>query len=157
MERNQLKHWEHLSKIPNCPVAECEEKDGYAFRWVHNPLEENDFVPLALTEFPPRVLDENDKQCKYYGLSVFDTLLNAKKVYMDCYNRQTRKKLGEKFRAEKGDFIAHVRLQTSDGVSSSPSTSPNNMGHFTLYLYKNAKPQENIIKIFNIFEMNGNN
>ena len=119
--------------FPNCPSIEFKEIVRDAFRWINNPLILNDFTPVNLiNEPPPRMLDDSDKMCVAFGLSMFDTLLNSKLKYQKEYNKR-RPHLRDQFKQDKGGYIALVNLTQDDGVADQPNE--NNYGHFTFHEY----------------------
>lgn len=74
----KFKYRQYLEKFPNCPSSDFEEVEREAYRWTHKPISPSDFTPVNLIkEPPPRMLDDSDKICMGYGLSMFDTLSNS--------------------------------------------------------------------------------
>lgn len=72
MTKKILKYKQYLEKFPDCPSSNFNEVERDAYRWPNNPLSPNDFIPVNLiSEPPPRLLDDSDKMCKAYGLSMF--------------------------------------------------------------------------------------
>lgn len=77
------------------------------------------------------MLDVEDKMCMGYGLSMFDTLINAVKRYKHIFQR-SRKHQKAQFVEDKGDFIAKVEQKKQDGVCGPSATKT---GHFTIHEY----------------------
>lgn len=78
------------------------------------------------------MLDDSDKMCMAYGLSMFDTLSNSLSKYKKEYNKR-RPHQREQFKEDKGRNIALVKLKKQDGISDVPNI--NNYGHFTFHEY----------------------
>jgi hypothetical protein len=77
---------------------------------VHNPLIENDFLPLNKISNPtPRILDDSNKMCMGYGLSMFDTKENASLKYRKLF-KKTRELNKDKFKIDKGTYGSIVNL-----------------------------------------------
>ena len=151
MEEKKLEYHAYLSKISDCPSKDCTEKERDSFRWAHNPIKQEDFIPLAF-EDSRRVLDETDEnQCKSYGLSLYDSLEQAVRQYKAVYENQRTVIRQNKWKASKGEQVVFIRLHINDGVSS----ESNKNGHFTFYNYMNINILKKVKEIFNIFNTNG--
>lgn len=82
----KLKYQSFLEKFPACPSENFSNVEIKAFRWVHQPININDFLPLNIIQSPPiRILDNNDLMCIAYGLSMFDSIENACTKYKKQY------------------------------------------------------------------------
>jgi hypothetical protein len=133
----ELKYTKLLSEIKNCPSDNFVSIDKIAFRWVHQNPDESDFLPINLIKEPPqRVLDNTDLLCMGYGLSFFNTKENARQKFLNLYER-LRTPLQKGFLEEKGNFIAEINLEKSDGLSDAPSE--HNYGHFTFFEFMETK------------------
>lgn len=153
MTEKKLKYKQYLDKFPDCPSADFTEVERDAYRWTNNPLSPNDFIPVALiSEPPPRMLDDSDKMCMAYGLSMFDTLVNSLSRYKKEYNRR-RPHQREQFKQDKGSFIALVKLTKSDGVANIPNV--NNYGHFTFHEYSETSLVTKVLTFNTIFKEDG--
>lgn len=143
-----FKYEEFLKRFPQCPPSDCKEKNTTVYRWTHNPVESEDFIPLNIIGTPPvRMLDETDKMCMGYGLSMFDTLENSIRRYRSIFNgMRPRKK--EDFKLEKGTFISRITVKEKDGCS----TLPNKTGHLTFFEYKDVSLKTQVLEIIDIFE-----
>ena len=150
MERKKLKYKSYLEKFPNCPPADFKEVDRKAFRWTHQPFESVDFLPVNLISEPPaRMLDELDKMCMAYGLSMFDTLQNSVEKYKKEYKKR-RPHQRKHFIQDKGSCITTLELRKEDGIADFPNEK--NYGHFTFYEYTDfdiAKCEVTVLNIFN--------
>lgn len=153
MTSKKLKYQEQLSIYPNCPPANYSEIERDAFRWVHASENENDFKPVNLINDPPqRILDDTDKMCMGYGLSIFDSFENAFEKYKKQYtNRRSHLRLG--FILDFGECIATLQVTYSDGIAAEPSKT--NFGHFTFHEYENVNLRDKVKSLFNIFDPNG--
>ncbi|TZF85001.1 hypothetical protein FW774_08525 [Pedobacter sp. BS3] len=113
----------------------------------------NDFKPINLINEPPaRMLEDTDKICMGYGLSMFDTLNNSVKKYRKLYNN-LRSYQKEQFKQDKGSYVTCLNLLATDGVADSPNES--NFGHFTFHEYSETNLESKVLKLFSIFNENG--
>ncbi|HYV90386.1 MAG TPA: hypothetical protein VE978_01325 [Chitinophagales bacterium] len=134
MWRKKLKYEEYLKQFPNCPPAYYLEIEGLFFRWVHSSILPEDFTPLGLvSETPQRILDDSDKSCMSYGLSLFNSPANALYRYKKLIKNMRGKFQREKFKQEKGNTIASVAIQNDEGVAGDMSQET---GHFTFHEYE---------------------
>lgn len=147
MYSKKLKYQAYLEKFPNCPPEEYQEVDMTAFRWVHKPFTPDDFIPLHLSKEPPRMLDTDDKNCRGYGLSMFDSLSNASKKYNNELKRR-RPKLQKYFIDDKGDSVVEIELVRDDGLFGHYEVG--NFGHFTFHEYEMTNFTNKIVKIHNL-------
>jgi hypothetical protein len=153
MTNKKLKYQEFLALFSDCPPTEYAEIQQLAFRWVHGFKHHNDFVPLhRIQEPPPRMLDDNDKMCAGYGLSMFDSVAHAMVRYKTLYTK-LREHLRIVFIEDKGDQVAELQLTVSDGIASLPS--PHNYGHFTFHEYETADLRSAVRAIHPIFDAHG--
>lgn len=141
-----FKYQQYLEKYKNCP-NDCAEKDLTAYRWVSNPPTESDFLPVLLNE-PLRVLDDNDKDCKGYALSLFKDFSSSKGLYIKAYLRMDRLSKREKFKIKKGTHSAKVIITKADGVSDSPDKIT---GHFNFFEYKECNLSRSVSEILDNF------
>lgn len=153
MTEKKLKYLQYLEMFKDCPSSDFKEVDRDAYRWTRNPVTSNDFIPInIISEPPPRMLDDSDKMCMGYGLSMFDTLKNSINKYQKEYKKR-RPHQREQFIQDKGSFIALVRLGINDGLADEPN--PDNFGHFTFYEYYQAELINKVSYLYNIFLDNG--
>jgi hypothetical protein len=153
MITKKLKYQELLSQFPNCPSANYKEIQIKAFRWVHSVEHENDYKPINLINTPPqRLLDETDKMCMGYGLSLFDSFENAYSKFKGLYFKQ-RDHLKSIFISDKGQCVATLDLSYSDGLGNEPDVR--NYGHFTFHEYGSTNMREKIKSISTIFDTDG--
>jgi hypothetical protein len=132
-----------LSEILNCPSDNFSQTEKIAFRWVHKNIDDSDFTPINLIKEPPqRILDDSDLHCMGFGLSFFDTKENAKGKFLSIFNR-LREPLKIGFIAEKGNFIAEIILEKTDGVADNPVIT--NYGHFTFHEYENVELKNKVL------------
>jgi hypothetical protein len=75
----RLKYQKSLDKLPNCPPANYESKEIVGFRFVFkDPKHRNNFLPVLIIN-PNRINSFNDqRKCKGYELSLYDSLENGK-------------------------------------------------------------------------------
>ncbi|NDV58317.1 hypothetical protein [Bacteroides sp. 519] len=152
MKGKKLKYQEYLSHYPDFDWEGFTEIRKNGYRWVHSPLKETNFLPLNLISDPPaRLLDETDKLCLGYGLSIFDSFENSFKRYKALYNK-FRSHQKEMFLEDKGDSIATLRLEEKDGIGN----EPNKQGHFTFYEYHDVELEDNITDVLCIIDQDGN-
>ncbi len=153
MQAKKLKYKEYLEKYKNCPTSDFIEVERDAFRWTGTDVSLEDFIPVNIKRKPPaRILDDSDKMCMAYGLSMFDTLNNALKKYFKLYKKQ-RIHQQEHFKQDKGTKIAMINLTKNDGIADLPNK--NNFGHFTFHEYKETNLVGKISDLYSVFKSNG--
>lgn len=148
LQTKKLKYQSYLENFPNCPPDNFRPVDRDAFRWVHKEIIENDFLPLNLIKEPPqRKLDDSDYMCLGFGLSLFDSLRNAKDRFLGLYYsfKTTSRTI---FLEDKGDHIAFLKITKDDGIAD----LPNHDGHFTFYVFENVSLADKILSLHPIFE-----
>jgi hypothetical protein len=153
MTQKKLKHIQYLEKFKDCPSSDFKEIDRYAYRWTQNPITSTDFIPVNIIGEPPaRILDDTDKMCMAYGLSMFDSLKNSIDKYQKEYIKR-RQHQREQFIQDKGNFIALLKLSKNDGLADEPNEG--NFGHFTFHEYDQTELEKNVLNLYNIFLDNG--
>jgi hypothetical protein len=120
-----------------CPPKNCGDSTIKAYRYVKSPIAEKDFIPYIndKTKTLPRATEKNHlKFCQYCGLSMYSTLENARKKYIDIPKKSNI----------TYTHIAEGELDKTIGVYH-----PNNpSGHFTFYEFENV----NLLNRFTIIE-----
>lgn len=149
MIEKKLKYCQYLQQFPDCPHATFREIDRQIFRWTHNPIAENDFLPINLIKPPPRWLDGSDKMCMAYGLSMFDTLDHSLTKYKKLYLK-SRDLQKEQFKQDKGDHVVSLRVTPADGIAD----EPNEYGHFTFHEYSETHFEQREKTLTRIFDDN---
>lgn len=150
MQTKKLKYQFYLEKFPNCPPDNFRPVDRDAYRWVHKEIIENDFLPLNLIKTPPRrVLDNTDNDCRGYGLSLFDSLDNARNRFSSLF-KKSRPNEKLVYIEDKGDHVALLKITKDDGVAD----LPNKVGHFTFHEYMSTPLADKILSLHPIFESN---
>jgi hypothetical protein len=145
----RLKYRMYLSGYANCPTPDFSEVAMKAYRWVHALPHDNDFKPVWLIQKPPaQVLDETDKMCSGYGLSMYSDLNLSIASYRSILATKPLK-FQEKFRRDKGDCVAEIDLIKTDGVAGDCNRQT---GHFDFHEYENTDLSLRITKRINIFE-----
>ena len=134
----KLKYYEYLKNYNNCPPEINLERNANFFRWVHNELNENDFKPVLLIN-SSRKFDTDDENCDGYGLSFFNTEINAYSRYKQLVKHR------QKMKNNLGTFIAKIEISTTDGVASLPNNK--NYGHITFHEYFNANLFQNMVMV----------
>ncbi len=153
MSEKSLKYRQYLEKFEDCPSSDFVEVDRPAYRWVKGVATSADFVPVNIErEPPPRMLDDADKMCMAYGLSMFDSWANSMAKFEKEYARR-RPHQRAQFVEDKGGFIACVQLTRDDGLADEPN--PKNHGHFTFHEYERARLVQNVLNVQRIFDDNG--
>lgn len=147
----KFKYQKHLATFKNCPPEAYWEVNTPSFRWVQEQNISASFIPLnLLKEPPPRMLDDSDKMCMGYGLSMFNSFQNALDRYKKLYKKK-RSISHEDFLSEKGDSIAELSLNNNDGVYGDLN---NNNGHFTFHEYEDCNLDSKISILEKIFDEN---
>ncbi len=153
MTEKKLKYLQYLERFEDCPSSAFKEVDRNAYRWTRNPVSSDDFVPInIISKPPPRMLDDSDKMCMGYGLSMFDSLRNSFEKYRKLHNN-FRPHQRKQFIQDKGSFIALVSLSKNDGLADDPN--PHNFGHFTFHEYEQTALENKFLDIYNVFLDNG--
>lgn len=132
-KRNTYKYEEYLQKVREIHEIECPFEDAQnlsleAFRWVDEPMIEENFIPASafdeLNGKKPRKFPNGSKEnCMYHGLSLFISQQKAKDRF-NSFPPNVRKMIGY-------THIAKGMLDEDDGVS----TSADKNGHFTFFEY----------------------
>ena len=146
-----FKYQAYLQEFPNCPPNSYKTTNFKVFRWVNQSKINKSFLPLNVLKYPPIGFDNTDTMCKSYGLSVFDTFENAFIAYKKIYQRKGGVS-HQDFIEEKGDCIALLDLQITDGVIG----DLNKQGHLTLHEYIGTDLIQTIVTITKIIDQNGN-
>lgn len=153
MTQKKLKHIQFLEKFKDCPSSDFKEVDRDAYRWTQNPITSTDFIPVNIIGVSPaRILDDTDKMCMAYGLSMFDSLKNSINKYQKEYIKR-RQHQREQFIQDKGNFIALLKLSKNDGLADEPNEG--NFGHFTFHEYYQTELEKKVLNLYNIFLDNG--
>jgi hypothetical protein len=143
----ELKYELFLKKFKDCPSADFLAENRTTYRWISVKSTKDNYLPVHIKNEPPvRMLEDEDKLCIGYGLSMFDSFENAKDKYFLIYNRK-RAKLKEIFKNDH-DYIVKLFITEGDGIVN----NPNDTGHLTLHESKKAILVNNEIEIFPIFE-----
>jgi hypothetical protein len=151
MTEKKYKYSEYLNKFQDCPASNFVGVNKEAYRWTSSLITIHDFTPINITKTPPpRMLDDSDKMCTGYGLSMFDSLSNSLLKYQKEYSRRNVHQQ-EHFKQDKGSYIALLHLTENDGVAD----APNSYGHFTFHEYLNTCFETRHIVFYNIFKDDG--
>ena len=152
MHSKKFKYQEYIDSCTNCPPDYYTEKKQDAFRWIFKNNISGSFTPMNLIKEPPaRMLDDSDLMCKGHGLSLFDTFENGRSRFEKLYATR-RGVLHEDFINEKGDSIARLQMNGSEGVCGDFNSSN---GHFTFHEYERTDLSLKIVNITEIFDENG--
>ncbi len=133
-KRNIFRYETYLQEVRKihgieCPVEDAERRNIEAFRWVNEPITEENF-------FPTRVLDELKKKkirifpkghrlnCIYHSLSLFISEEDAKKKF-NSFSKTSRKSIGY-------THLAQGEITENDGEC----TDIDDMGHFSFFEYE---------------------
>ncbi len=153
MNDKKLKYLKCLEQFKDCPSAEFIEVDRDAYRWTNSPVTPNDFLPVNLMNEPPaRMLDDTDKMCMGYGLSMFNSWNNSIKKYQKEFKKR-RQHQREQFIQDKGSYIAFLKLTKNDGIADEPNEG--NFGHFTFHEYSPTRLELKVIHLHSIFSDDG--
>lgn len=132
-KRNTFKYEVYLQEVREihgieCPVEDAESRNIEAFRWVNEPMTEENF-------FPTRVLDELKEQdirtfpdgdnlnCLYHALSLYITKKQAIKRF-SSFSERMQKKLGY-------THLASGVIEENYGEC----TNADKIGHFSFFEY----------------------
>ncbi len=149
MSKRLLKYQKYLDKYKNCPPQNFIERDFECFRWVHDKPTEKNFLPIPfIRPVMQRQLDDNDKGCIYYALSVYKDLKSARNAYKYRCSKFRTEDLEMKFRDAIGEYAAKLQIEKADGISNAPD---NRTGHISFYEYTDCKLLDKIKGRFDIF------
>lgn len=126
------KYSNYIDDIQGCPPSHYQARECIVYRWVYEDMNHpHDFLPVAVIE-PRRVNSQMDlqNQCKAYGLSMYNTMENARQQYLAITTRHSR------FAAKIGEYVAEGQLAQSDGVISLPDKRT---GHLTFHEYADVE------------------
>lgn len=129
-----FKYEEYLSPIRAestnpCPSEDSENTVNPIFHWVHNPIHEDDFLPLGLLILQgkrgkrgfPR---DRNQCCDYFGISMHVSLEKSREHFYA---------FGEPVRVSMGyTHIVVGEIDNEDGVR----TQIDNNGHFNFHPYE---------------------
>lgn len=153
MTEKKLKYLHYLEMFKDCPSSDFKEVDRDAYRWTRSPVNFNDFIPInIINEPPPRMLEDADKMCMGYGLSMFNSLINSLNKYQREYKKR-RHHQREQFIQDKGSYISLLKLAKNDGIADEPNEV--NFGHFTFHEYIHTRLEHKVLNLYNIFSDNG--
>lgn len=118
-----FKYKEYLDVYDKCFHTTCKETDRPAFRWVFANINHKDnFKPQY---FKPEFIQHPKKDCRGYGLSLFDKHDQAKAALIKrCQDKENLFKV-------IGTHIAGGTLNKIEGVSGDSAAN----GHFTFFEY----------------------
>jgi len=136
-KRNTYKYEEYLQKVREihnieCPFENAENLLIEAFRWVDEPMVEENFIPTPILqalqgkkirEFP--IGDE--RNCTNHGLSLFISQKKAKDRFNSLHPRIQQQLAYTR--------IAKGTIEEDDGVN----TSSDKNGHFTFFEYEGVE------------------
>lgn len=116
------KYASEFGTLAGCPPA-CEAAAGVAFRFVHKPLNELSFVPVAIKR------TSKAGCCRAWSLSMYDDEARAVRKYGELLKKYPH------IANDIGDHLAKGTLQKTHGEMTQPSHS----GHFDLFEYSGVK------------------
>lgn len=128
----EFKYHAEIESIPDCPPADYKSQKLRAFRFVFGDSNhQNNFHPVLVIK-PKRKNNRrfrrNSAKCQGYGLSLFNSLENAQKKYLDLIDSYPT------IHQTIGTHIAEGVIEESDGVVS----EVNRDGHLTLHESESA-------------------
>lgn len=135
----EFKYQAYLDKYKNCPMDDCIESDGIAYRWTHNPPVQGDFKPiLADPANAHRIIDNDDKMnykmCTGYALSLYKDAKSAITVYNKTFDGFDRPIKRTRFKERIGTASAKVHITKNDGIFDEHKED----GHFNFFEYKDC-------------------
>ncbi|MFC2970935.1 hypothetical protein ACFOJE_01730 [Azotobacter bryophylli] len=106
----------------HCPPLVAKPVSREAWRWIAYPQTDQCFLPVAVRN-PRRLLEDPEKQCSAWGLSMFTSKEAAEAVFL-----KLEKKI-RNIRKTIGSHVGRVSLGPADGLC----TPPDKGGHFDLH------------------------
>jgi hypothetical protein len=135
MQNSTYNYQSNLENYIDCPPKSYEPMKKYAIRWVFTENIANSFLPLNIIKYPPKAFSQEDLMCKSFGLSLFDTIENAKTMFKKLY--QNKRGLSHQdFITEKGNALAIVSLDITLGIGGDLNDKT---GHFTFHEYEGIR------------------
>ena len=135
----RFKYQDHLAACSDdpCPTDDyttCPDAIT-AYRWVHEPMWSDDFLPNALNSHGCD-RPEMAANCGNFALSFFTTTGKARRAL-----RYWRKKLRNRYDVDArfGTAAAEIKLKSCDGVACQPNKS----GHFDVHEYEGDRDWTN--------------
>ena len=125
----RLKYAADVQFIANCPPPKAQSRHFTGYRLVHNPITEQDFLPIAKTH-PARFPPGTDRYCWSFSISLFITgeAIRRKFQYVVSTNRNIAK--------DVGTHIAEGEITEADGLSTPPTSRS---GHISLFESEDAQ------------------
>lgn len=121
------KYDSQIEPLDNCPPESAQQQEKTGFRFVFADIgNEKNFLPVSMLN-PKRQLAQSSK-CSGYALSMFDSLVNARKKYNNL--SKSHPNIGKTL----GTHIARGTIASTDGLV----TETNAQGHFDLYEFSNC-------------------
>lgn len=120
-----LKYASEFKSITDCPPPAAAARDGSAWRFVFDPVNEDSFIPAALQPSRPA---GKATCCSEWGLSMFTSETKATKRFQELVKSvpNIRKRIGTHL--AKGNLTSDCGLCTEAGSN----------GHFDLHPEKGA-------------------
>lgn len=155
-----IRYQEHLRDYMDV-IDECfKAEDVSLYRWIHDPLVEDDFKPQIFQESSPLSLEQlmvpdvdTPKDVKlgyisYFCLSHFTTEKSAEEEYLKAFEKRSKNKSEARYQKIKEDFIRKKGeyIQKINYTSDSALIGPDENNHRNVLLMDNCNPQELIDK-----------
>lgn len=119
----RLKYAADFQFIKNCPPPRAERRNFSAYRLVHDPIRDGDFLPIAKTN-PARFPPGSDRHCFSFAISLFVTAAAIRRKFQ--YVVSTNPNVGK----DVGTHIAEGEVSETDGLCTRPTESS---GHVALF------------------------
>lgn len=142
---NTLKYYSFIKDLDDCPPLQSKEINMNAFRFIFDKRNHPDnFKPVLLIK-PARIndrsFDTNEMKCSGYALSMFDSLLNSKNLFIKQISRN------KNFGNNVGNYVAEICIESNEGVATDPSSKESELGHFDFFEYENTNFYNKIVNI----------
>lgn len=157
-----VKYQEHLQNYMDV-IKECFSRENVSlYRWIHDPLENDDFEPQIFQESNPMSLEQltvpdvdtpKDVKLDYvsnFCLSHFTSEKAAQEEYLKAFEKRAKNKPEDRYRKIKENFIRKKGeyIQKIDYTPESALIGPDNNNHRDVLLMKDCNPRELIDKSY---------
>lgn len=155
-----IRYQEHLQDYMDV-IDECfKAEDVSLYRWIHDPLEDDDFKPQVFQENNPLSVEQlmvpdvdTPKEVKLeyisnFCLSHFTTEKSAELEYLKAFEKRSKNKSEDRYRKIKENFIRKKGeyIQKINYTVDSALIGPDNNNHRDVLLMEDCNPQELIDK-----------
>lgn len=152
---HDIRYQEHFQNYMDVIDEFFSAENVSLYRWVHNPLEDDDFEPQIFQESSPLSLEQltapdvdTPKEVRYdyisyFCLSHFTSEKAAEEEYLKAFEKRTKnqsenryRKIRESFIRKKGEYIQKINYTPDSAL-----IGPDNNNHRDVLLMKDCDPK----------------